>query len=160
MDSAVTAATAASGHDLALLHANYGQRTERKELACFHALADHYGARARLVVEVAKQGLGCGYIEVVLPHHPDNLSWTADGRLLVAGQIGSTRAAFGCLDGSVRRCGQPWSVPAIDPETLTITTIAEGDGREFGAASSAILVGDTLVIGTWSGDRVLRRPAP
>jgi 7-cyano-7-deazaguanine synthase len=52
MDSAVTAATAASaGHGLAFLHANYGQRTERKELACFHALADHYAARARLVVE-------------------------------------------------------------------------------------------------------------
>ena len=51
MDSAVTAATAAStGHELAFLHANYGQRTEGKELACFHALADHYGARTRLVV--------------------------------------------------------------------------------------------------------------
>jgi 7-cyano-7-deazaguanine synthase len=52
MDSAVTAATAASaGHELAFLHANYGQRTEGKELACFHALADHYAARTRLVVE-------------------------------------------------------------------------------------------------------------
>ncbi|HET6897572.1 MAG TPA: 7-cyano-7-deazaguanine synthase QueC [Vicinamibacteria bacterium] len=51
MDSAVTAATAARDHDLAFLHANYGQRTERKELACFHALADHYRARERLVVE-------------------------------------------------------------------------------------------------------------
>ena len=52
MDSAVTAATAAeAGHDLAFLHANYGQRTEGKELACFHALADHYAARHRLVVD-------------------------------------------------------------------------------------------------------------
>jgi 7-cyano-7-deazaguanine synthase len=51
MDSAVTAATAASVHDLAFLHANYGQRTEGKELACFHALADHYAARERLVVD-------------------------------------------------------------------------------------------------------------
>ena len=51
MDSAVTAATAARDHELAFLHANYGQRTEGKELACFHALADHYEARKRLVVE-------------------------------------------------------------------------------------------------------------
>ena len=51
MDSAVTAATAARDHELAFLHANYGQRTEGKELACFHALADHYGARERLVVD-------------------------------------------------------------------------------------------------------------
>jgi 7-cyano-7-deazaguanine synthase len=52
MDSAVTAASAVeTGHDLAFLHANYGQRTEGKELACFQALADHYAARHRLVVE-------------------------------------------------------------------------------------------------------------
>jgi 7-cyano-7-deazaguanine synthase len=52
MDSAVTAAIAAeASHDLAFLHGNYGQRTEGKELACFHALADHYAARHRLVVE-------------------------------------------------------------------------------------------------------------
>ena len=45
MDSAVTAALAAREHRLAFLHANYGQRTEAKELACFHALADHFGGR-------------------------------------------------------------------------------------------------------------------
>ena len=51
MDSAVTAALAAREHRLAFLHANYGQRTEAKELACFHALADHLGAGRRLVVD-------------------------------------------------------------------------------------------------------------
>jgi hypothetical protein len=96
---------------------------------------------------------------IALPHHPDNLSWTSDGRLLVAGQIGSVRAAFGCLDGAVRNCGQPWSVLSVDPDTLAVTTVAEGDGRDFGAASSAVMVGDTLVVGTWAGDRVLRRRA-
>jgi 7-cyano-7-deazaguanine synthase len=51
MDSAVTAALAAREHRLAFLHANYGQRTEAKELACFHALAEHFAAEARLVVD-------------------------------------------------------------------------------------------------------------
>jgi len=51
MDSAVTAALAAREHRLAFLHANYGQRTEAKELACFQALADHFGAGLRLVVD-------------------------------------------------------------------------------------------------------------
>ena len=51
MDSAVAAAIAAREHRLAFLHANYGQRTEAKELACFHALADHFGAGLRLVVD-------------------------------------------------------------------------------------------------------------
>jgi len=51
MDSAVTAALAAREHRLAFLHANYGQRTEAKELACFRALADHFAADRRLVVD-------------------------------------------------------------------------------------------------------------
>jgi 7-cyano-7-deazaguanine synthase len=51
MDSAVTAALAAREHRLAFLHANYGQRTEAKELACFHALAGHFAAERRLVVD-------------------------------------------------------------------------------------------------------------
>lgn len=51
MDSAVTAAIAAQAHRLAFLHGSYGQRTEAKELECFHRLADHYGARHRLVVD-------------------------------------------------------------------------------------------------------------
>jgi len=51
MDSAVTAALAAREHRLAFLHANYGQRTEAKELECFHALASHFGAERRLVVD-------------------------------------------------------------------------------------------------------------
>lgn len=43
MDSCVTAAIAqAEGHDLCLLHVNYGQRTERRELEAFHALAGHF----------------------------------------------------------------------------------------------------------------------
>lgn len=52
MDSAVTAALAARQHRLAFLHASYGQRTESRELACFHALADHYGVERRLIVDL------------------------------------------------------------------------------------------------------------
>ena len=53
MDSAVTAALARKTHDLALLHANYGQRTESRELSSFEALADRFGIAAdrRLVVD-------------------------------------------------------------------------------------------------------------
>jgi 7-cyano-7-deazaguanine synthase len=51
MDSALCAALAAREHRLAFLHASYGQRTEDQELRCFHALADHFAAETRLVVE-------------------------------------------------------------------------------------------------------------
>jgi len=52
MDSAVSAALAAATHRLAFLHANYGQRTERKELDCFERLADRFGAEARLAIDL------------------------------------------------------------------------------------------------------------
>lgn len=53
MDSAVTAALAALRHELALLHANYGQRTEARELSSFEALAAHFGVppERRLIVD-------------------------------------------------------------------------------------------------------------
>jgi 7-cyano-7-deazaguanine synthase len=52
MDSCVTVAIASQKYSLALLHVNYGQRTEARELKAFHNLADHYGARQRLVVSL------------------------------------------------------------------------------------------------------------
>jgi 7-cyano-7-deazaguanine synthase len=53
MDSCLTAAIAAADHRLAFLHANYGQRTEAKELECFRLLAGHFGAERTLVVDLA-----------------------------------------------------------------------------------------------------------
>jgi 7-cyano-7-deazaguanine synthase len=52
MDSCVCAAIASLTHRLALLHINYGQRTEARELRAFHELADHYRAEKRLVVSI------------------------------------------------------------------------------------------------------------
>jgi 7-cyano-7-deazaguanine synthase len=49
MDSCVTVAIAHQNYRLALLHVAYGQRTERRELAAFQALADFYGVERRLV---------------------------------------------------------------------------------------------------------------
>jgi 7-cyano-7-deazaguanine synthase len=52
MDSCVTAAVArADGYRLALLHSDYGQRTEARERRAFQEMADYFGATERLVVE-------------------------------------------------------------------------------------------------------------
>ena len=53
MDSCVVTAMAAESHRLACLHANYGQRTEQRELACFHQIAEYYKADRTLVVDLA-----------------------------------------------------------------------------------------------------------
>jgi 7-cyano-7-deazaguanine synthase len=52
MDSCVTAAIAHKTHRLALLHASYGQRTERRERQAFDAIADIYQVAERLVVRL------------------------------------------------------------------------------------------------------------
>src|SRR5438552_17920534 len=52
MDSCVTAAIAHRTYEIAALHASYGQRTQRRELQSFHALADHFGAVERLAVRL------------------------------------------------------------------------------------------------------------
>jgi 7-cyano-7-deazaguanine synthase len=52
MDSCVTAAIARQTHELAFVHASYGQRTERRERQSFDAVADFWGVRQRLVVRL------------------------------------------------------------------------------------------------------------
>lgn len=48
MDSCVVTAIANQSNELALLHANYGQRTEERELRAFQEIALHYKARHTL----------------------------------------------------------------------------------------------------------------
>ena len=52
MDSCVTTAMAHESHNLAVLHASYGQRTERRERQAFDEIADFYSVRERLVVRL------------------------------------------------------------------------------------------------------------
>ena len=57
MDSCVCAAIAASGYDrLYFLHAEYGQRTQARERACFDLLARHFKAEQTLVCRLAHLG--------------------------------------------------------------------------------------------------------
>ena len=52
MDSCVTASLARETHDVALVHASYGQRTERRERQAFDEIADFYAVHERLVVQL------------------------------------------------------------------------------------------------------------
>ncbi|HXX62541.1 MAG TPA: 7-cyano-7-deazaguanine synthase QueC [Bacteroidota bacterium] len=52
MDSCLTIAIARETRDLALLHCNYGQRTESRELRAFQDIADFYLVKHRLVVSM------------------------------------------------------------------------------------------------------------
>lgn len=52
MDSCVTAAIANQKYQLAFLHLNYGQRTEKRELQAFNDIADFFIVQDRLVVDL------------------------------------------------------------------------------------------------------------
>jgi 7-cyano-7-deazaguanine synthase len=52
LDSCVTSAIAEQNYQLALLHINYGQRTEKRELKSFNDISDYYDIKKRLVVDL------------------------------------------------------------------------------------------------------------
>ncbi len=52
MDSCVCAAIARQSYRLALLHASYGQRTEQREHQAFEQIADFWGVRDRLRIQL------------------------------------------------------------------------------------------------------------
>lgn len=58
MDSFVLSAFATREAEVALLHVSYGQRTQARELGCFHAIADHLGVRERMVADI-------GYLKAI-----------------------------------------------------------------------------------------------
>ena len=51
LDSCVTASIAMKEYKVAFAHANYGQRTEGRELKAFIEIADHFNVRERLVID-------------------------------------------------------------------------------------------------------------
>src|SRR5258708_27220771 len=63
MDSCVCTAVAREGHgasNIALLHASYGQRTQERERRAFDDIANFYGVRERLVVQLDHFPAICG----------------------------------------------------------------------------------------------------
>ncbi|MBK8552930.1 MAG: 7-cyano-7-deazaguanine synthase QueC [Ignavibacteria bacterium] len=53
MDSALTAGIADRKHTLNILHVNYGQRTQARELKSFNDIAEYYKVKKRLVVNIS-----------------------------------------------------------------------------------------------------------
>ncbi len=71
---------------------------------------------------------------------PDNVRWGVPGMLLTAG-------------GNIS--GDGWSVVEIDADTLEFTRVGGmGTGASLQGASSALQLGDTIWVGTYSGDRI------
>lgn len=96
---------------------------------------------------------------------PDNLRWSADGRLLLAGQSARPEAVFGCeARGEV--CPLAFRVVLLDPvslkmEPLIVMSEREARDKGFGGATGALEVDRNIWVGSFTGERigVFSRPA-
>jgi hypothetical protein len=77
---------------------------------------------------------------------PDNVRWTAKGKLLTTG---------GNYAGPEAPRTTAWTVLEVDPETLATRAVATGAGSKgMQALSVALDVRDEIWVGTFAGDRV------
>ena len=89
--------------------------------------------------------------------HPDNLTWTSDGRLLVASLRGATRELLSCNGLERGSCPIPFAIVALDPKTMETQVLYQGGpGTPSGAGTVGLEVDGGLLIGTFAGDRIVR----
>jgi hypothetical protein len=98
--------------------------------------------------------------EVELAIRPDNLSWSRDGRLLVAGQRGGFGEILACGQVEAGTCALSYAVLDVEPSSLEQRVLIENDDEITGAVSSALQVGGELFLGTFAGDRIVRTRYP
>lgn len=90
---------------------------------------------------------------------PDNLSWSPDGRLLVASLKGDLDGEdfSSCVSITRGACRIPFKIVAVAPGSMAIVeTLYESDGTPMGAGTVGLQVGRELFIGSFRGDRILR----
>lgn len=92
--------------------------------------------------------------------HPDNLTWSDDGTLLIASHVAGLFAMAAC--GRIERgaCGAAFEIVSLDPKTMSARTLLARSGPPMGAATVAIALGDELLLGSFKSDRLLRVPRP
>ena len=88
---------------------------------------------------------------------PDNLTWTEQGRLLVAGVKG---ARGDCPPGSGTSCIDSFGVAEIDPSKMEARTIFDSASSAplISGVSVALKAGDSVYLGAFLGDRIVRIP--
>ena len=110
--------------------------------------------------EVHKYDLTAGSdVSVIkLNFMPDNLTWTAKGQILAAGIKG---VQGDCPVGSGEPCIQGFEVAVIDPGKMQAKTVYDSHrkGALIAGASVALQLKDSIFVGSFQGNRILRLPA-
>jgi hypothetical protein len=107
--------------------------------------------------EVRKYDLNSGEVtgSVKVDFLPDNLTWTKQGLLLVAGVKG---ARGDCPEGSGRPCIQGFGVAEINSATTQARTVFDSAAHDplIIGVSVALAVGDSIYLGAFQGDRLVK----
>lgn len=116
------------------------------------------------VAEWAKQRLwkialnGGQHSFVATSFLPDNLRWTADQKLLIAGQTAKPEQVFAC-EAKPRPCPMGYAVALVDPQTLAVEVLVEHNDTTaaqtgFGGATGAMPMDDKVWVGSFTGERI------
>jgi len=86
---------------------------------------------------------------------PDNITWTKKHEMLAAGIKGNRGE---CPEGSRVPCSQMFGVARINPAKMTATVVYDSQGKPASIAgvSSALEVGNSIYLGAFSGDRIVK----
>ena len=118
-----------------------------------------YGGNAIVKMDLASGAMN----RVQLDFLVDNLMWDTSGNYLIAGgQNTPVTKAFECLGSKTAgQCDIPFTVVALQPETMKVTNIF-GPGKigEIGAGTGGLQVGDKLWLTTFRSDRIAKIPYP
>lgn len=92
---------------------------------------------------------------VKLDFMPDNITWTAQRQILAAGVKG---ARGDCPSGSGEPCIQGFGVSEINPAKMQARTVfdSQGKGALISGVSVALEVGNSIYIGAFQGDRLVK----
>jgi hypothetical protein len=94
---------------------------------------------------------------VKLDFMPDNITWTSKHKMLAAGVKG-TRGD--CPAGSGTPCIQGFGIAEIDPAKMDSKMVfdSQGKGALIGGVSVGLEVGNSIYIGSFQGDRLVKVP--
>jgi len=107
------------------------------------------------IIKVDTQN-GARVAEATIPG-PDNVTWSDNGRLLVASHHASSFDLLKCLRIERGSCGFRFNIVEVDPETLQTRVLLDQEGPPIGGATVALPFRGRLYLGSFAGDRIAWR---
>jgi hypothetical protein len=111
----------------------------------------YHGNQVRRISRSSGKRLG----EIDVPH-PDNITWSDDGHLLVASHVAEVTEIAKCFEIKKGACPIAFEIVAIKPDLSGKRRLFHNQGPPMGAGTAAVSVKNELFIGSFCADRMLR----